>query len=176
MEPITFPELKHTKFDKSWACNGHGNRRKHNIINSLYLQADQLESIVLDRYKRYETIKQELHMAESYLTDDADIVVVAYGATSRIVKSAVVKARSNGSKVGMFRPITLWPFPVQEINKAVENCKSVLCVEMSTGQMIDDVKLAINCSKPVHFFGRTGGVVPTPMEVLSKIVELGGAN
>lgn len=176
MEPITFPELKHTKFDKSWACNGHGNRRKHNIINSLYLQADQLESIVLDRYKRYETIKQELHMAESYLTDDADIVVVAYGATSRIVKSAVVKARSNGLKVGMFRPITLWPFPVQEINKAVENCKSVLCVEMSTGQMIDDVKLAINCSKPVHFFGRTGGVVPTPMEVLSKIVELGGAN
>jgi 2-oxoglutarate ferredoxin oxidoreductase subunit alpha len=115
-------------------------------------------------------------MAESYLTEDADIVVVAYGATARIVKSAVNKARGQGIKVGMFRPITLWPFPVEEINQAVKGCKSVLCVEMSTGQMIDDVKLAINCSKPVSFFGRTGGVIPTPNEVYDKIIELGGVN
>lgn len=176
MEPVTFPELKQNDFNKDWACNGHGNKRKHNIINSLYLQADQLESIVLNRYQRYEIVKRDLHMAESYLTDDADIVIVAYGATARIVKSAVIKARNIGIKAGMFRPITLWPFPVDEINLAVNSCKSVLCVEMSTGQMIDDVKLAINCSKPVHFFGRTGGVVPTPTEVFNKILELGGAN
>jgi len=174
MEPVTFPELKHIEQNKDWACNGHKNKRKHNIINSLYLQADQLESIILDRYKRYEIVKQELHMAESYMTDDADIVVVAYGSTARIVKSAVVKARSQGVKVGLFRPITLWPFPIQEINDAVKNCSNILCVEMSTGQMVDDIKLAINCSKPVHFYGRTGGVVPTPMEVFDKIIELGG--
>lgn len=176
MEPVTFPKLKQNDFNKDWACNGHGNKRKHNIINSLYLQADQLENIVLNRYQRYEIVKRDLHMAESYLTGDADIVIVAYGATARIVKSAVVKARNIGIKAGMFRPITLWPFPVDEINLAVNSCKSVLCVEMSTGQMIDDVKLAINCSKPVHFFGRTGGVVPTPIEVFNKILELGGAN
>jgi 2-oxoglutarate ferredoxin oxidoreductase subunit alpha len=176
MEPVTFPELSQSHFDKSWACNGHGNRRKHNIVNSLYLQADVLEGIVLERYRRYEVVKQELHMSESYLTEDADVVVVAYGATARIVKSAVVKARSMGVRVGMFRPITLWPFPVREVNEAVQGCNHVLCVEMSTGQMVDDVKLAIECSKPVHFYGRTGGMVPTPSEVLSKILELGGAN
>jgi 2-oxoglutarate ferredoxin oxidoreductase subunit alpha len=176
MEPVTFPELTQTHFDKSWACNGHQNQRQHNIINSLFLQADILEDIVVNRYKRYEIVKQELHMAESYLTEDADIVVVAYGATARIVKSAVLKARSKGVKVGMFRPITLWPFPTQEINQAVKGCKDVLCVEMSMGQMVDDVKLAIECSKPVHFYGRTGGVVPTPNEVLNKILELGGVS
>lgn len=176
MEPVTFPELKPNKINKDWACNGHNNSRKHNIINSLYLQADILENIIIDRYKRYEIIKQELHMAESYLTDDADIIVVSYGATARIVKSAINQARELGIKVGLFRPITLWPFPVQEINKAVENCSQVLCVEMSMGQMIDDVKLAINCSRPVSFYGRTGGVIPTPKEILNKIKELGGVN
>jgi 2-oxoglutarate ferredoxin oxidoreductase subunit alpha len=176
MEPVTFPELTYNPIDKPWACNGHKNLRPHNIVNSLYLQADILENIVIDRYKRYEIVKNELHMAESYLTEDADIVVVAYGATARIVKSAVNNAREQGIKVGMFRPITLWPFPVEEINQAVKGCKSVLCVEMSTGQMIDDVKLAINCSKPVSFYGRTGGVIPTPNEVYNKIIELGGVN
>jgi 2-oxoglutarate ferredoxin oxidoreductase subunit alpha len=176
MEPVTFPEIEPNHIDKPWACNGHNNKRPHNIINSLYLQADILERIVVDRYKRYEIVKQELHMAESYLTEDADIIVVAYGATARIVKSAVVQARKLGVKVGLFRPITLWPFPVEEINQAVEGCKQVLCVEMSMGQMVDDVKLAINCSKPVSFFGRTGGVIPTPKEVLNRIIELGGVN
>lgn len=172
MEPVTFPQLTQTHFDKAWACNGHGNKRSHNVINSLFLHADTLEQIVLERYKRYEVVKRELHMSESYLTEDADTVVVAYGATARIVKSAVLKARSMGLKVGMFRPITLWPFPTQEINEAVDGSKRVLCVEMSTGQMVDDVKLAIECSRPVHFYGRTGGVVPTPKEVLNKIIEL----
>lgn len=175
MEPVTFPEINTTPIEKNWACNGHNNIRSHNIVNSLYLQADILETIVIDRYKRYEIVKQELHMAESYLTEDADIIVVSYGATARIVKSAISQARSMGVKVGLFRPITLWPFPVEEINQAVKGCKQVLCVEMSMGQMIDDVKLAINCSKPVSFFGRTGGVIPTPKEVFNKIMELGGA-
>lgn len=176
MEPITFPDIQPSSIKKDWACNGHGNQRKHNIINSLYLQADILENIVVNRYKRYEIVKQELHISESYLTEDADIVVVAYGATARIVKSAVNQARSIGIKVGLFRPITLWPFPVEEINQAIENCNQVLCVEMSMGQMIDDVKLAINCSRPVSFYGRTGGIIPTPKEVLNKIIILGGAN
>ncbi len=174
MEPVTFPELKHNTFNKDWACNGHGNKRKHNIINSLYLNAEQLEHTILERFKRYKVVEQELHMSESYLTNDADIVLVAYGASARVVKSAVIEARSMGIKAGLFRPITLWPFPIEEINRDTKSCSQLLCVEMSMGQMVDDVKLAINCSKPVSFFGRTGGVIPTPKEVLNKIIELSG--
>ena len=98
----------------------------------------------------------------------------AYGATARVVKSAVNSAREMGIKAGMFRPKTLWPFPVKEINEACKSAKCLLDVEMSMGQMIDDVKLAINCSKPVHFFGRTGGVIPTPAEILEEIKKVGG--
>ena len=129
-------------------------------------------SQVIERYKRYDIIKENETDAELYLTEDADIVVCAYGATARVVKSAVNSARAEGIKVGMFRPKTLWPFPVKEINQACQHASKLLCVEMSMGQMIDDVKLAINCSKPVSFFGRTGGVIPTPAEVLEHIKSL----
>ncbi len=175
MEPVSFPEINPDAHDKSsWVANGHGNKREHHIINSLYLQANELEDKVVERFKRYETIKANETDAELYLTDDCDILVCAYGASARIVKSAVNSARELGIKAGMFRPKTLWPFPVKEINKACETASNLLCVEMSMGQMIDDVKLAINCSKPVSFFGRTGGVIPTPMEVLEEIKKIGG--
>lgn len=166
MEPVTFPERKTELPPKPWATNGHGFKREHNIVNSLYLVPEELENSILNRYKRYEVIKANHTEAESYLCDDADIVVTAYGAAARVAKSAVNRARAMGIKVGLFRPITLWPFPVNEINEACKNAKALLDVEMSMGQMIEDVKLAINCSKPVHFFGRTGGVIPSPDEVL----------
>ena len=111
-------------------------------------------------------------MAEEYLTDDADIVLVAYGASSRVARSAVNKAREKGIKAGLVRPITLWPFPTEALNRAASHAKSFLAVEMSMGQMVDDVKLAIDCKVPVHFYGRTGGMIPTPAEVLEQIEAL----
>lgn len=175
MEPVCFEEKEIVMSDasgKPWAANGHGNKRKHNIINSLYLQADELEQYNIERFKRYETVKAECSDAESYLTDDAEIVVTAYGSTARLAKSAVDSARKLGIKAGLFRPKTLWPFPVKQINEACANAKRVLCVEMSMGQMIDDVKLALECRLPVSFFGRTGGVIPKPSEILEQIKAL----
>lgn len=172
MEPVVFPEISEKKFDKSWATDGHKNQRKHNIVNSLYLKPDQLQGSVRDRFERYDDIKSKHTEAESYLTDDADIIVTAYGATARICKSAVNMAREAGIKAGLLRPKTLWPFPVKEIQAACKNASEVLCVEMSMGQMIDDVKLAINCSKPVTFFGKTGGIIPKPTEVFEEIKKL----
>lgn len=176
MEPVSFPEINADAHDKSgWAANGHGKKREHHIINSLYLKPDELENSVTERFKRYKTIKANETDAELYLTEDCDILLCAFGATARVVKSAVNTARDMGIKAGLFRPKTLFPFPVKEINKASENAKKLLSVEMSMGQMIDDIKLAINCSKPVEFYGRTGGVIPTPAEVLEQIKKVGGA-
>ena len=172
MEPVSFPEREVKPIEKPWAACGHKNERKHNIINSLYLQPQELENTVVDRFKRYEIMKEKLASAENYLTEDADIVVVAYGASSRIVKSAVNAARAKGIKVGMIRPITLWPFPAKDIVNAAKTAKRFLCVEMSMGQMIDDVKLALNGAAPVDFFGRTGGIIPSPAEILEQIEKL----
>ncbi len=172
MEPVVFPEIKAENIEKPWATNGHQNKRKHNIVNSLYLKPDVLEKSVVDRFDRYKKIADTCTDAEFYKTDDAEIIVTAYGATARVCKSAVNMAREAGIKVGLLRPKTVWPFPVKEVEKACANAKNVLCVEMSMGQMIDDVKLAINCSKPVAFFGRTGGIIPKPAEVLEEIKKL----
>lgn len=175
MEPVVFPEIEQKAHDKSsWAANGHKGQREHHIINSLYLTPEELERTVVERFAKYDIIKQTETDAECYLTEDADIVVCAFGATARVVKSAVNEARDMGIKVGMFRPKTVWPFPVKELQEASKNATKLLSVEMSMGQMIDDIKLALNCSKPVEFFGRTGGVIPTPAEVLAKIKAMGG--
>jgi len=174
MEPVVFPDIKESPHDKSWAADGHKNKRKHNIINSLFLQPDVLENSVVTRYERYKIIEDKETMAESYLCDDADIVVCAFGASARIAKSAVAKARENGIKAGLFRPVTLYPFPERELREASKSAKKLLSVEMSMGQMTDDIRLAINCGKPVLFFGRTGGIIPTPAEVLKKLEEMGG--
>ena len=177
MEPVEFDDAEIKLSDasnKPWAATGTKMNRKHNIINSLYLQADELEQTVVDRFKRYEDIKAKHTMAVADYCDDAEIVVVAYGSTARLAKSAVDMARKEGIKAGVFRPVTLWPFPEKELNEAVKNAKKILTVEMSMGQMVDDVKLAINCSKPVEFYGRTGGVIPNPADILNKIKEMGG--
>lgn len=176
MEPVEIgKENKEKKnFDKSWAACGHKNKREHNIINSLYLQASELEDKIVERYKRYDVIKDNEQMCEEYMTDDAEYIVVAFGATARVAKAAVKEARNQGIKVGLVRPITLWPFPTDTIQKVAKNAKAFLSVEMNMGQMVDDIKLAIDCKCPVEFFGRTGGVVPTPAEVLDQIVKLTG--
>lgn len=177
MEPVAFEDVEIKMSDSSnkpWAADGHGGKRKHNIINSLYLQADQLEDKIKERFKRYEDVKAKHSVAVSSDCEDADTIVVAYGSTARLAKSAVEAARKEGIKAGLVRPVTLWPFPEKQLQEACKNAKNVLVVEMSMGQMVDDVKLAINCSKPVEFFGRTGGVIPKPSEILAKIKEMGG--
>lgn len=177
MEPIAFPEHSQTApIPKPWATNGHGNKRPHNIINSLYLQPDELEKTVIERYKRYDIIKEKEPLAEEYLTEEAEVLVVAYGATSRIARSAINRARAEGIRAGMVRPLTLWPFPAKQIADCAKNAKHLLCVEMSMGQMIDDVKLAISCSKPVSFFGHTGGIIPTPDEIYNQIRSICGGD
>ena len=177
MEPVEFPEKEaNHQIEKPWATTGHQNKRPHNIVNSLYLDPNELEQKVVERFKRYEIIKEKEPMAEEYLVDDADIVLVSFGATARIVKSAVNSAHSMGIKAGMIRPITLWPFPEKVMQKAAKNASCFLSVEMSMGQMVDDVRLAVNGEKPVYFFGRTGGIIPSPAEVLGEIQRImGGA-
>ena len=175
MEPVTFPEPRTTLPDKSdWAANGHGNKREHHIINSLYLDAPLLEAKVQERFKRYAIIEETETDAELYCCDDAEIVVTAYGASARVSKSAVTAARRKGIKAGLCRPKTLWPFPKKELCEATKHASHILDVEMSMGQMIDDVRLATQCRLPVSFFGRTGGVIPTPAEVLAEIEKLAG--
>ncbi len=150
MEPVTFPPARETLPDTSdWAACGHGNKRPHHIINSLYLDAPLLEKNVKERFERYAIIEEHETDAELYQCDDAELVVTAYGASARVAKSAVMTARKQGLKVGLFRPKTLWPFPKKELNQAIAHASQLLCVEMSMGQMIDDVRLAINCSRPV---------------------------
>ncbi len=175
MEPVELPEARNPDNDsKDWAACGHKGKREHNVINSLYIQPQTLEDLVRARYEKYEKIKEEEQIAEEYLTEDAEIIIVAYGASSRVSRSAVDKARKEGIKVGLIRPITLWPFPEKTIAKYVDSAKKFLTVEMSMGQMVDDVRLAVNGKKPVEFYGRTGGMIPAPNEVYNKIVEMNG--
>ena len=177
MEPVVFPEVEPVQHDKSWALSGTRGKRKPNIINSLYLQPKELEDTVKARFARYAVVQEKETMIEEYRMEDAEYALCAYGAMARVVKSAVTAAREKGIKVGLLRPITLWPFPTKQIAAYSGKVKSMLCVEMSMGQMVDDVRLAVNGACPVAFFGRTGGIIPTPAEVLAEIEKMvGGAN
>ena len=172
MEPVVFPTVEVQIPEKPWACCGHQNKRPHNIINSLYLQPDVLERSVNERFERYEIIKQTCAMAETDFCEDAEIVVAAFGASARVAKSAVHAARAKGIKAGLFRPQTLFPFPEKQLNKACEKAKVVLSVEMNKGQMVEDLKLALNCRLPVEFFGRHGGIIPSVKKVLAQIEQI----
>ncbi len=172
MEPVAMPEPRESTIEKPWATNGHKHQRAHNVVNSLYLTADALENLNKERFERYAAIERDEQRAETFMVDDADIVVVAFGASARVVRSAVVAAREKGVKAGLIRPITLWPFPVNAIEAAVPTAKAFLSVEMNMGQMVDDVRLAVAGRRPVDFYGRTGGVIPTPDEVLAKLESM----
>ena len=178
MEPVDFSELpERIDCKKDWAANGTKNERDANCVKTLYLTPSELEDKVVERYKRYELAKEQLQRYEAHDIDDADIIISSYGITSRVVETAVKKLRDEGIKVGIIRPITLWPFP-EKIYKQVHP-KAFLSVEMSMGQMVEDIKLACECSAPVYFAGRTGGIIPTPEEVIAKVKEIAkevGAN
>jgi len=175
MEPVEFvPPKKRDLPEKTWASTGCDGSRPRNIINSLYIDPQELEQVVKRIFDKYEDIKKNEVKYECYNIEDADIVVAAYGTTSRIVKSVIEMADKKGIKVGLIRPITLWPFPYNIFNEhaSKDNVKAFLAVEMSMGQMIEDVQIGVNGKKPVYFKGRTGGMVPTPIEILEKIEEI----
>ena len=174
MEPVVLPDEKTELPEKPWATTGHAGKREHNVVNSLFLQSDKLESSILSRWERYEKIIATEQRSEGFMLEDAEIVVVSFGAAARIARTAVVKAREAGIKAGLLRPITLWPFPVEAVRETIPCAKAYLSVEFNMGQMVDDVRLAVEGQRPVSFFGRTGGIVPTPAEVLQAIVELSG--
>ena len=169
MEPVDLEGITETKTEKPWAVTGTEGKRKHNIVNSLYLNPEKLEQKNFERYETYKTIEENECMWESFMMDDAEICVVAFGIAARVSKNAVVAARKEGIKVGLIRPITLWPFPKAPLAQAADKVKGFISVELSMGQMIEDVKLATNCKKPVVLCNRTGGMIPTPEQVLASI-------
>lgn len=171
MEPVDFDKIPEPVFaEKPWAVSGTQGIREKNVVKTLYLTPSELENTIIEREKKYEIIKENIQRYASHDTEDADIIISSYGITSRVVETAVSVLRNEGIKAGVIRPITLWPFP-ERIFKSVHP-KAFLSVEMSTGQMVEDIKLASECRVPVYFTGRTGGIIPTPREVIDKVHEI----
>lgn len=171
MEPVSLEFGEPKKFDKPWATTGTQMKRKHNIVNSLYLVPEELEKGNFERFERYAKIEQKEAMWEEYLTDDAEICVVAFGIASRVAKNAIAEARARSVKVGMIRPITLWPFPKAAFEKGEKHVKTFISVELSMGQMIEDVQLATKCRKPVLLCNRAGGMIPSADMILDAILK-----
>ncbi|MBN1754798.1 3-methyl-2-oxobutanoate dehydrogenase subunit VorB [bacterium] len=171
MEPVEFPKAREIKVEKDWAVWGNRESRD-NLINSIYLEPLELEAHNQKLQDKYQLIEEKEVMFDTYRLDDAELVTMGYGIVSRILKTAIDKARKKGLKVGLLRPITLFPFPNKKIQELGNRVNSFLVVEMSNGQMVQDVKLALLGAKPVYFYNRMGGVVPTVNEVLNKIEEI----
>lgn len=172
MEPIVLEQKPRRKLPaKDWALTG-ADRRKQNIVRSLWLGEGVLEELNNKLHDRYEQIEKNEVLCEQYEVEDAEIVVIAYGIVARIVSSAVDRARQEGIKAGWIRPITLWPFPTEQISRAANELRVFFVVEMSSGQMVDDVRLAVAGKAPVLFHGRPGGGIPTVDEILDKIKQL----
>lgn len=175
MEAVEIKEPKKIELpEKDWATVGTKGKRKPNIINSLYLDSEKLEQHNIKLQNKYKKIEEREVLYEAYGLEDADVVCVAYGTTSRIVKNAIKHCNNNGIKVGMIRPITLWPYPYEVFKSINPNAKGILTVEMSAGQMIDDVKIAIEGRLPVYFNGRCGGMIPTPASIIEDIEKIAG--
>ena len=174
MEPVSL-DLKVEKMpEKPWATTGTKMRRKHNIVNSLFLSPEALEKFNFERYERYKVVEENEARYEEYLCDDAEIFVVAFGIAARVSRNAVDEARKMGIKAGLIRPVTLWPFPKAPFKKALKNAKHFISAELSMGQMIEDVRLATECKVPVSLCNRVGGVIMSPEEVLAAIVKANG--
>lgn len=169
MEPISFEDAEIESYEKPWALTGTKCEREHNIVNSLYLQPDQLEMKNIQRYARYQMVEEKEAMWEEYEMEDAEYCVVAFGIASRVAKNAVVAARKEGIRVGLIRPITLWPFPKDALLAAADKVKGFVSVELNMGQMIEDIRLYTQCKRPVALCNRCGGMIPSPDEVLEAI-------
>ena len=177
MEKEVLPEQKPRRTEEEvirecpWASTGRTRDRKPNIITSLELMPEAMEQRNLHLQEKYRTIKEREVRYETIELDDADIMIVAFGSAARIAEKAIELAREEGIKAGLFRPITLWPFPEKQIAKAAHGKRGVLVAEINAGQMIQDVRLSVNGEEPVEHFGRLGGIVPEPEEIVKAIKE-----
>ena len=173
MEPVEFPAPVNISdlSPKPWRLDG-ADGRPSRVIKSLLLDTAVEEELNWKLVDKYEKISNDIQDAETYLTSDADIVIIAYGTAARIAKGAVNRVRETGLKAGLFRPITLWPFPQRSLTETGKRVEELLVFEMSTGQMIEDVKLALAGRCNIHFYGRPGGVISTPYEIAEKIKEV----
>ena len=179
MEKVVLPPFKPRRTEEEiarecpWAANGHGLKgRRPNIITSLEMDPVEMEKKNLHLQAKYKEIREKEVRYETTACDDADILIVAFGSASRISLKAMETARKQGLKVGLFRPITLWPFPEREIRDIARHLKGILTVEINAGQMVFDVRAAVNGSVPVHHFGRLGGIVPDPDEIVQELYKL----
>ena len=173
MEPVEFQKTPVAPHLPKWAVAGTAESRP-NLITSLHLEADELEAHIHDLETKYRCAEQCETRAEEFQTDNAEIVLVGYGILGRILKAVTAEARAEGIRVGMLRPITLYPFPTMHFQRLSAHARVFVVVEMSNGQMLEDVRLALNGARPVKFLNRMGGNVPSHEEVLSFVRELAG--
>lgn len=169
-EPVILPEPKLKPVDKPWAVSGAKGRKNNKVMSLRLSPEDYLEKHNIHLQELYRKVEKQETRAEQYMTDDAEYIIVSYGTSSRIARKAVKKLREEGVKVGLFRPITLWPYPMKELHELAGKVKKVLCVEMSAGQMLEDVNIAVNGAAEVDFLGKMGGAVPESAEII-KIVK-----
>jgi 2-oxoglutarate ferredoxin oxidoreductase subunit alpha len=175
MEKVVLPPFKPRRTDEEviaqcpWASTGKPKNRQRVVITSLELKPEEMEKRNLALQEKYRTIRENEVRYETQQCDDADYMIVAFGSAARIAEKAIEIAREEGLKVGLFRPITLWPFPTKEIAGMAQTKKGVLVVEINAGQMVQDVRLAVNGAVPVEQFGRLGGIVPEPEEIVSAL-------
>lgn len=175
MEKVVLPPFKPRRTEEEimkecpWATFGCIGGRKPNIITSLELQPEAMEAHNIHLQKKYDEIRRTEVRYETQQCDDADYIIVAFGSAARIAQKAIEIAREEGIKVGLFRPITLWPFPSEQVDAVARGKKGVLVAEINAGQMVEDVRLAINGKEPVEHFGRLGGIVPDPDEIVNAL-------
>ena len=173
MEAVEFKDNEVIeKADKGWAAVGTDMKRDHNVITSIYIKPEVLEQHNLKLQAKYARVTEKETRVEVFNCDKADIIVAAFGTTARIVKNVIRTAEKEGIRVGLIRPITLWPFPEKAFEQYSDIPKAFLSVEMNAGQMVEDVRLSVNGKRPVHFLGRMGGMIPTQSEILDKIKEI----
>ena len=179
MEKVSFHPYEKPLAEKPWATTGKTATRERNYITSLFMQPEKMEDHVLHLEEKYKSIRENEVRFEETNTDDVDYLLVAYGLSARICQKVVELAARKGTRVGLLRPITLYPFPEKRIGELTQKVKLILCVELNTGQMVEDVRLAVEGRVPVAFFGRSGGMVPTPeciVEHLEHLIQYGNAN
>lgn len=173
MESVVIPdEIKEKKYEKPWALTGTKMMREHNIVNSLYLSPEKLEETNIERFERYRKIEENEVRVESYMMDDASYALVAFGIASRVAKAAVNELRTLGVKCGLIRPLTVWPFPSKVIKEASYSVEAFISVELSMGQMIEDIRLSEECRKPVYLCQRAGGIIPSTSQIVEKVLSI----
>lgn len=178
MEKVVLPPFKPRRTEEQiikecpWATTGRIGGRKPNIITSLELRSEEMEVINNNIQKKYRECEEKEVRFEEYLLDDAEYAIMAFGSAARVAKKSIDNARAEGIKVGLLRPITLWPFPTKEVQRIGKKVKGILSVEFNAGQMVEDIRLAVEGSVPVQHFGRLGGIIPDPDEVVEALKRM----